>query len=226
MNKNEKILIRTDVEYLRPMLLDERGLYKAVPYETLADIPTNDLQVFANDHAIYQFVTIELLDWLRTEIDGMKALEICAGNGVIARNLGIVGIDSRIQENRRFQKVLQEKYGSAADGFALTRPPREIKRYETLDAIRVFRPDIVVGAFVTPRGTRANSAAGIQCNHYGPDMLEMFKKIKKYIHIGNKNTHQPNPIYDKPHREYAFPWLVSRAFDQSLNRIWVWDINN
>lgn len=223
MNKHEGTLIREDVDYLDDLLLDERSLYKAVPASLLLRLPHNHLQVWAHDHAIYQFVTIEMIGWLREQIGEAKALEICAGNGVIARTLGITGIDSRVQETAYFQRCLKEKYGPEAEYQQLTRPPKEIKKYEAMEAVRVFRPEIVIGAFVTPKGTREQSAKGIMGNAYGPNMQELLQRVKKCIHFGNRNTHLPNPIYDMPHHELEFPWLVNRSFDQSLNRVWVWE---
>lgn len=204
------------------MLLDERGLYTAVHSAAFQRVPTADLQLWGSAHAVFQFVTIELLDWLKTEIGEAKALEICAGNGVISRSLGIVGVDNRIQQKAYFQRNAIDFYGELhPDNF--TAPPREIKNYNANDAVRIFRPEVVVGAFVTPKVTRADNARGIMGNGYGPDMFEMFKRLKKYIHFGNRRTHLPNPIYDLPHLELEYPWLVTRCVDPSLNRVWIWE---
>lgn len=222
MNRNVGYIQRVNVDYLDDLFINQQGLIQAVPAIILEEIPHEHLMIWANDHAVFQIVTCELIEWLKEQIGDKKTLEICAGNGVISRELGIIGVDNRLQEKPYFQKLVTEKYG-VSNQLQMTSPPKEIKKYEAIEAIRVFRPEIVVGAFVTGKNTRNEAAKGITGNAYGVDMKELFARVKKYIHFGNKNTHLPNPIYELPHSELAYPWLYSRAFDQSLNRIWIWE---
>lgn len=222
MDRNIGFIQRENVDYLDELFINQQGLIQAVPAIVLQEIPHEHLQIWAADHAIWQIVTCEMIQWLKEEIGDQKALEICVGMGIVSRELGIIGVDSRIQEKPYFRKIMEEKFGKD-NGLKTTQPPKEIKKYEAIEAIRVFRPEVVIGSFVTPKGSRADSAKGIMCNQFGPDMQELFARVKKYIHFGNKNTHLPNPIYEMPHTELSLPWLYSRAFDQSLNRIWIWE---
>lgn len=222
MNRNIGYIQRVNVDYLDALFINQQGLIQAVPAVVLEEIPHEHLMIWANDHAVFQIVTCELIEWLRGQIGAKKALEICAGNGVISRELGIIGVDNRLQEKPYFRKSMDEKYGEGHE-FNGTHPPKEIKKYEAIEAIRVFRPEIVVGAFVTAKNTRDEAAKGISGNAYGPDMKELFRRVRIYIHFGNMATHLPNPVYELPHTELSYPWLYSRAFDQSLNRIWIWE---
>ena len=44
-----------------------------------------------------------------------------------------------------------------------------------------------------------------------------------YLFIGNKRVHRDKRILRREHRELVLPCLVSRAFDQENNVIWIWE---
>lgn len=213
---------REDVSYLDNLLLDENNLLRPVPTKLLNSIPQNHLLLWGTDHAVWQFPTIELIDWLKVQIGGRKALEICAGNGAIGRALGVTSTDNRSQSRPYVQRNMQAIYGAAILESATTNPPKDVKKFEAVEAIRIFRPQIVFGCFVTPKGRREDAAKGIMCNAYGPDMKELLSRVPVFIHFGNKATHFENPIYKIPHEEYKFDWLFTKTFDPSLNRVWIW----
>src|SRR6266850_1944791 len=98
-----------DVSYLDNILLDQRGLLKSLPHALLRKFPIEHLQAWANANGIFYFVTSEMIEWLKEKIANKKAIEICAGDGCISRSLGIIGIDNRIQESKKFRELLLEK---------------------------------------------------------------------------------------------------------------------
>lgn len=208
---------------LENILLDDHGLYKAVPSAVLAVFDHADLYKFGCKHAVFQFVTTEMLDWIKEKINGVSSLEINAGNGVISRTLGITGIDSRIQDKPEFQQIAKEKYGELMDEMSFTKPPKEIKKYEALEAVRVFRPHTVIGAYVTQKGTIADKLTGVVSNHWGVDERQMLTKIKRYIKFGSITTHGTTRILDLPHEELHFDWLYTRHPDRIQNRVWIWE---
>lgn len=214
-----------NISYMDDLLLDRAGMYKVVPAAVLKELPVNHLQQWGSENAIFQYITTELIEWLRKQIGDRKAVEICAGNGLISRTLGIIGIDSRIQQSKKFNQAVEDTYGNIRPEWVRTSPPKDIKKYEAMEAVRVFRPEVVVGAFVTPKGTPADAARGVNCNAWGPNEGEILDRVKKYIHFGNLNTHTKKFIYARPHQELYPPWLVTRCNDQSLNRIWIWENN-
>lgn len=181
------------------------------------------LRIFATVAGIYQFLTTELIDWLRNEIEGFKTIEICAGLGLIGRPLGIVMTDSHIQQTEEFQNKLRENIPGIR-GHAMTKPPKDVKKYEAFEAVHTFMPRCVVGAFVT-QYTTANETTilGIPGSPFGPKEWDIVKRVQKYIMIGHAGVHARKEIFSLPHKEYLFPWLVNRCEDQSLNRIWVWE---
>jgi hypothetical protein len=210
------------IDYLDDFLLDDRGLLKVVSAHILHAFPILHLLQWANQRGVFHFITSEMIQWLKAEIGDRKAIEICAGHGTISRALGIIGIDSRVHESKKFRELLKDKYGPAADSWAVTHAPRDIKKYEASEAVRIFRPQVVVGAFVSQKGKDYDSRRGNISFEYGVNEREIVKKVETYIHFGNKSTHAGKFIYDLPHEELSFPWLVNRAFDQSLNRVWIW----
>lgn len=210
-----------DVSYLDDLLLDDRKLLKAIPAKDLAPIPHDHLLTWATDHGVYQFVTTELIDFLQNEISGCSSLEICAGHGTIARTLNIVGTDSyhhcRPETKLYYQLVGQQ----------ITEPPPEIMKFDANAAVDFFKPEVVIGAFVSQHITDEEYFSGkVNGAVTGTKEINFVSKVKKYINIGNANTHRGKKIYALPHKELYFDWLYSKAFDQKLNRVWVWDNTN
>lgn len=214
-----RIVQKQDVSYLDKQLLDSDGLLKAVPAALLHQIRPDHLQIWANKNAVYQFATTELVDFLKSEIKGKqeKTIEICAGCGVLSRELGITGTDSYMQQEKRFRKFYETL------GQQITKPPEHIKKYEAYAAVRRFRPEIVIGAFVTQHATLDENLRGFTGSPFGVREHMILQKVKKYILIGNEQTHAGKLIFQLPHRKLTFPWLISRCNDQSLNRIWIWE---
>lgn len=217
MNKHVDIIENENVSYLDKILLDESGLYQSVPAQVLRYVPHRHLQIWATNNGVYQFVTDEMIAWLRDEIGESKAIEIGAGTGAISRTLGITGTDMYLHLDPLI-KAYYELMGQQ-----ITIPPPDILKYEGLQAVRMLKPQTVVGAFITQWGTEEEARQGIGCSMFGVQEIEMLKIVKKYICFGNAHTHKGKRIFAIPHREYRFEWLVTKAFDQSLNRVWVWE---
>lgn len=216
MNNGTWIVENENVDYLNNLFLDENLTIRPVESKILHEIPIKHLQIWAHHNAIYQIITTELLEFLRNEIAGLKTIEICAGAGIISRELGIIGTDSFMQKSKLF------KAHAASLGQEITKPGKHVKKYEALDAIRMFKPECVIGTFASQKTTYGEYVQKIQGSPYGVDEIELLGRVLKYINIGNKDTHFGKHIFKCPHREEYYPWLVSRAFDQSKNRIWIW----
>lgn len=197
------------IEEIDRLVLDDRGLLRVLPAETLRAIP--ELQSWAHFRAIYGFPTAELIDFLRVEIAGLPAVEIGAGNGSIGRALGIPVTDSKLQE----REDMALWYATFMQP-TIVYPP-DIVKLDALAAVARYRPRVVVASWVTQYG-----ADGRHSNSWGVDERRLIKQVRKYVFVGNANVHRHKEIMALPHRELAPPWLVSRAQDQSLNRIWIW----
>lgn len=212
-----KVIEKQDVGYLNEILLDDNKEIKIVPSQILKDIPHLHLLQWCVENALYQIPTIELINWLKKQIAGKDAIEICSGRGGLGKALGIPATDSYVQTTPAL--ALQ----FTLMGQAPVVPPASVAKLEALEAVLEFRPKVVVGSFVTQCYIKGDEDGPIGSSVYGPNEIEIFKNIETYIHIGNEIVHKDKRLLKYPYKEYHFDWLHSRAFDQSKNVIWEWN---
>ena len=209
---NSTQIIRCDLTDLESQVFDNEKKLIVKPYSFWKDRDLNERRYFMYIHGIYVLPTTELIEWLRTMIIG-KAIEIGAGNGSIARSLGIPITDSRMQENPEI-KFFYQMGGQ---------PPivyhNDVKKLDFKQAIFKYQPDTVIGAFITHKFD-AKIGNG---NALGVEEEFILKNVNRYINIGNKHTHKDKPILKIKHIEYQFDWLITRAVDQYQNVIFVFD---
>lgn len=60
-------------------------------------------------------------------------------------------------------------------------------------------------------------------NDKGVDFEDIYSRVQRIILVGHKETHKYNPLMELPHKEIELPGLLTRAADQSLNRIFIWE---
>jgi hypothetical protein len=207
---NIEILPQTDVRYLDDLLFDE-GLVRPVYAEQLRTVPHNHLRIWCSKNAVYQIPTWELLSWLEKEIAGRTAIEICAGNSCLGRHLGI----------RMFDNAMQTWPG-IRDRYLMLRqtpidPPPDVERMDANEAVSKYKPEVVIGAWVTQRWVEGTEDGSI----FGPNEHAILDTGCAYIHIGNLAVHKSKRILIRPHRELHLPWLFGRGTDPLLNRVWV-----
>lgn len=206
-----KIIPNFDTAPLDVLLMDGLGLLRPIEAWKIQSIPKEELLSWMHKRAVYQIPTVELIDWLHEQTKSTPTIEICAGNGAIARALGITATDSYVQVNEAKSLLLSM-------GQCPTEPPADVLRYEANKAIEAFRPDTVIGSFVTQKWCDATQQGSI----WGVDEEKLLSKVGRYIMIGNEAVHGHKRILKYPHKKLHFPWLVSRGFDQSKNCIYVW----
>jgi len=212
-----KILPAINVRQYDDFYLDQNGHLKAVEAYDLHQIHEMDRQVWAHNNSIYQFITREMIHWLKEQIGDRPAIEICSGNGGIGRHLGIPATDSYMQTWPHIIEYYLKM------GQRPIFPPADVLKFEANEAADHFKPKVVIGAFVTQKYKHSDVNSINPGSVYGVDEEELLKKVETYILFGNEEPHKGKRIYNIPHRCYKFPWLVSRAFDQTLNRVWIWD---
>lgn len=210
-----------DVAYLDDALLAEDGRLRLLPAAAYATIPQIDLLVWCYQQARYCLPTVELVDWLQERIAGRSCLEICAGNGDLGYHLGIPAVDNFHQQRPEVTARLARK------GWAATRPTSEVIRMDAMDAVRYFRPAVVVGSWVVPRNESLDGE--------GPIEEDIILNVESYIHIGHWVTHKNKSALTLPHKcwlaedlTYASPdgtrrtWLISRMLIPELTAVWQW----
>lgn len=194
--------------------LDDQGHLRILPAEFYRQFSTEELMVFGNRNAIYSIPTMELVDWLQAALTGKFAIEIGAGNGVLAKALAIPATDNWMQtwpEIVAHYNMLRQPLVSYGN---------HVENIDAADAIAQYKPEVVLACWVTHRYREDRHELG--GNMFGVDEEAICKTCQTYIHVGNSATHANKTIRKLPHRRYQFNWLVSRAKQPELNEICVW----
>lgn len=208
-------LPRADITYLRAILLDESERLRVRPYAELQGIPQEHITQFCLVNGLYCLPTIELVAFIAQEIAGRKTIEIGSGNGALGRALEIPLTDSYQQNDPAIRSIW------ASAGQAPVQYGMDVLRYAALDAIRRFKPDCVVAAWVTHKyDPQTHYREG---NMYGVQEEKIMAKVRKYVFVGNENAHRHKPILELPHRTIKADWLLSRSLAKDQNAIWIWE---
>jgi hypothetical protein len=194
--------------------LDAAGRLRILPASFWAGFTQLEIATFAVRHALYCIPTTELVLWLLKELGSASAIEIGAGTGVLARALGIAATDSHQQETPEMVALY-----TAMDQ-PVIRYGDDVHRLDAETAIRRFKPDVVLGTWITHRYRADEEWRG--GNAYGVREEYVIARAR-YIHVGNEAVHRNKPVLDRPHRSYRFPWLVSRAMNGTPDFIAVWE---
>lgn len=212
---NVHMMDDVNTDYLDPIFM-LNGYLRPVPANVLANIPNEHIVIWCNKRGVYCLPTIELIQWLREQIGEASALEICSGNGCIGRSLNITRTDSYIQTTPEMIML----YTSM--GQIPIAPPSDVLRFEANEAVDQYKPEIVLGSFITQKFIQGDTEAKIGSSVYGVDELCLLQKVKTYIAIGNDSVHGTKRINALPHSTHRFPWLYTRCMNQSLNNIKIW----
>lgn len=198
-------------------LLDENGRIKVVPAEYYAGTTKEERMLFGHRNSAYGFVTTELVEWLRQTIAGRSAIEIGAGNGVLAAALGIPATDSRMQEHPIISAIYE------AAGQPTIKYGDNVEKLDAASAVRKYKPRVVIANWVTHkyREDRKEHAG----NAFGVDEEDVLENCETYIFIGNVQVHRGKSIWKSIANEVLFfnDWLYSRAMNHSPNFICVWN---
>lgn len=159
---------------------------------------------------VYQYITIELCEFLKQLICDKKTIEICAGHGAIGKYLGIPSIDRKLMIKEAKEYYSQFKQLKTIDY------PNHIIEMTANQALKFYNPEIVIGSWVTQKYI---SKKDIDASIYGVEEEKIIDKCEMYIHIGNKNVHGTKRINKTPHYLIKADFLFSRAINSDLNEI-------
>jgi hypothetical protein len=185
---------------------------RLMPAEELLSNGLEAIQLWAVRRARYQFITTELVEWLRARIAGRSVIEVGAGQGDLGHHLGIHMTDSGMQTTP--ECLLQY----ASQGQMPTIPPPEVERLDAIDAVKKYKPQVVVASWITQKWHEGDPHG----NAYGPEESQIVNAVDTYIHVGNRSVHGLKRILRMKHREYKPKGLVSRGHEQAKNLIYVW----
>lgn len=210
-----KKIYPTSIEDIEAKAINFRGELNVLPAAWWREQPAEKVDYFIWKYAIYVLPTTELVDFIDKLIIG-KAIEIGSGNGALAKALGIQATDSKLQ-SRADIKLLYSLMKQPTINY-----PRHVEKLEGNEAVDKYKPDTVVGAFITHLYDPAIGDGNVD----GINEAVMLRKVKRYIHIGNLFTHRNKPINKMATRKFTYlqlPFLITRSDDQSQNCIWVFD---
>lgn len=198
--------------------IDGAGRLRAVTAKFYAGFKRNDLSAWCVARGFYCLPTLELVDFIRDQIDCDAALEIGAGNGALGRAVGIPMTDSHQQE-RPEMAALYRGLGQAAVEYGA-----DVEKLTALEAVEKYRPRVVVAAWVTHRWDRRRPH--LKGNMYGVDEARLLDKpfVRRYVFVGSESVHgkeAPKPILSRRHETHRLPFLYSRAFEPT-DVVWVW----
>lgn len=209
-----RLLPQIDVEAMDEVLFNEHRRTRLMGSAEVLSFGLDQVQAWMVARARYQFVTTELIDWLKTRIAGRSAIEVGAGMGDLGFHLGIPMTDSCIQT----QMDPEYQLSMALSGQTPTTPPPDVECIDAEAAVEKYRPQVVVASWITQKH-HAGDPDGFA---YGPEEIRIVRNVETYIVVGNSAPHGSKRIRRLKHREYKFPWLVSRAVEQPKNVIYCW----
>lgn len=156
-------------------------LFKAKELEDIiADLGRNNFIVFCYRNAIYQYPTVELVDWLHQQIGDRSAIELGSGNNLLYQHLGIKGTDSFIQTEKGIQIVYRNI------GQRSTFPPEDVENIEAIAALDKYKPQVAIASWLSPERKQwsKDSYPGLRVAYE-----HLLVKCEKYIMIGNLDVH-------------------------------------
>ena len=177
------------------------------PHSFFKDYHPETIRILMHFEALYSLPTQELINFLKSEIEGYKAIEICCGSGSIGKALNIPATDSKLQEKPEI-KMHYELMGQPPIKY-----PSHVKKYEAMDAVKKSKAEVVIGSYVTKQWD------GRDGNYWAPNEPAILKRIKKYIHIGDLKTHAEKPLMQMDYILLQPEWLIVRG-NQGYIGIW------
>lgn len=201
-------------------LLGNDGLLRVLPSEGYSAFPRRALQVWAHELGYHLFPTEELVGWLRQEIGGLPAIEICAGAGVLGRALEVPCVDWNVCKRFPAAKAFYQMNGQPMPMIG-----SHCEDIEALEAVAKYRPHVVFGAYITQR-VYASEPTTTPGSAYGVDERTLIRVVRKYIAIGQRRLMQDKRIWRQRTQELTPSWLVTRTADPADQLIAVWDNPN
>lgn len=204
----------SQVRDITPLIAGEDARLRVMPASFYQGTTKEERGVAGFHTAAYVLPTTELIDWLTVAIAGRRAIEVGAGNGVLAQALGIPATDNRMQEQpsiKAYYKAVGQKVVSYGNN---------VEAYPAEEAVKVFQPEVVLAAWVTHKFDESRREA--EGNMFGVNEEAIVAGCKTYIFVGNTKVHANKSIWSLPHKRFEPPWLYSRAVNGSPDFIAVW----
>ena len=202
----------TSTENIRKTVMDGNEM-RILPASVWESFSWSEARMLMHETGVYVVPTEELIDFLDRQIGEERAIEICAGNGFIGRELGITVTDSYQQQDDPVTKLYYEAFRQP-----VIRYPKDVIKLEANKAVDKFRPHTVIACYATHKW-RYDTMSG---NEHGVDFNRLMKRIRRLILVGNTEVHKDNPLMGIPHEEIILPGLITRSANPETNRVFIW----
>lgn len=190
----------------------EDNIVVPVSLSAVDSINRADLRAYCHYRGIYTIVTTELISYLLGMVDMSQTIEIGAGNGTLSHGLGIRATDNKMQQDPMIKWTYQMMRQPVIEY------PDFVEKIDAIDAIRRYKPKIVLGSWITHIYKAEEHHKG--GNQWAPDEEQIMARCEKYILIGNLEQHRENRLFNEKkydHKIYRPDCLRSRASDSSLD---------
>ena len=203
----------TTTENIRKTVMEGREM-RILPASVWESFSWSEVRLLLHETGTYVVPTEELIEFLDGLIGEESAIEICAGNGFIGRELGIPVTDSYQQQDDPTTSLLYSLAGQPTIKY-----PKDVVKLEANKAVDKFRPHTVIACYATHKW-RYDTMSG---NDKGVDFQKLLRKVKRLVLVGNTEVHKDNPLMDIPHEEIILPGYITRSAHPETNRIFIWE---
>lgn len=203
----------TTTENIRKTVMEGREM-RILPASVWESFSWSEVRLLLHETGTYVVPTEELIEFLDGLIGEESAIEICAGNGFIGRELGIPVTDSYQQQDDPATSLLYSLAGQPTIKY-----PKDVVKLEANKAVDKFRPHTVIACYATHKW-RYDTMSG---NDKGVDFQKLLRKVKRLVLVGNTEVHKDNPLMDIPHEEIILPGYITRSAHPETNRIFIWE---
>ena len=203
----------TTTENIRKTVMEGREM-RILPASVWESFSWSEVRLLLHETGTYVVPTEELIEFLDGLIGEESAIEICAGNGFIGRELGIPVTDSYQQQDDPATSLL---YSLAEQ--PTIKYPKDVVKLEANKAVDKFRPHTVIACYATHKW-RYDTMSG---NDKGVDFQKLLRKVKRLVLVGNTEVHKDNPLMEIPHEEIILPGYITRSAHPETNRIFIWE---
>lgn len=203
----------TTTENIRKTVMEGREM-RILPASVWESFSWSEVRLLLHETGTYVVPTEELIEFLDGLIGEESAIEICAGNGFIGRELGIPVTDSYQQQDDPATSLLYSLAGQPTIKY-----PKDVVKLEANKAVDKFRPHTIIACYATHKW-RYDTMSG---NDKGVDFQKLLRKVKRLVLVGNTEVHKDNPLMDIPHEEIILPGYITRSAHPETNRIFIWE---